>query len=1482
MNRAGRILTGIAVAAAAAVLMVLLIAVALFMIRPVRERLLDYAISAGGGAIPGDLKVERAHWPAPGTISVENAAWTDGPDTLAALESLEVSVDISELLSRDLHLRSLSALGIRADIAALTAAFEGGKTAETPAGGEQGGTPFPRKGSLPGLPSIAADSITLTAHRIDAPGGFDFRDLAIYAGVEARNGRSPSAVISHLSIGGTSTPLSVDSLYLAVDPAAYILKADGVVQLPRSNAAWLKASSSDDGTFRLSLTRSPGEAPPAATGIEISGRFERRGRDIEEVRLSARFLTPSVSDLAAFEALEGPLSDLGDLEGLAGRLEGRAEFSPFAASARLDITSSSWLDTLHVEGYHRPGISGLDTLLFGMPGLRIVSSGSLPPGPIDLSARIGVSGVEWIERIVPGMSAPEDLRADLSLRARDLEDDTGVGLQARGKAAAAGVSVDTLYVDATVPRDEGPYRIDLLAGSFDAALRTEAAINTGKRVIVDLSRPPGDAPGVEEVFLSGRLLYDTGSGLAEAEEIRLEGALGEWSIEGSVDSLRRTVFEMDAEWPAPPPLLRMALPAGSAAWDTLSAGWTRQGPFSLRASGSFEPGGDLPRIDAAASLLLPGPDLLAPFFLPGFPAEDLGPLALDLSAVPSTCGGTGSLVLGMDASPTGWLTAALAEVEVCADSVRIDTAAVFFEGIELEAGGSMAGGELDIEGSLVIPDSGAVRRIESIAGRELSISARGSVSVEGTASSPAVSARLDGRFFTPGFELPRFSLQGAYGERGLAISLRAREGLQAGPVAIDSLEAEWESSGDEPGIAPGRGRIEAAGLETRLLVTLDYDQDDHARTVTVDTLHAGFSGKTVSSRRPFIVSSRADTLSIEGMMIEGSAGRIEADGHVARRSADLEMQIDLVLPPKPRGLAIAERLWPGEVEASARLTGIWAGTIDGRVRRLTLGDGTRADILFEAGSDSSGASVSAAFVSPDDSLLTIVASMPPILAGSSASGNRLDAEIVFKGLPVPLNATSIRRESPDEIGLLSGTASAGGTFGAPSLAADLECRLRGGDELSKYRLLIDGEYPDTSGARSIDARLRLGKSSRSVLRAELVLPASLSIGSPWFSTGDSPMSLRIVSRGIGLDDLDPLFPPDMDMEGSFETEIELKGDPSNPDIDGFFRTGDMSAALADRARASIEADLALDGTLSGPSVDGRVTIVNALIRIPESSPELLPAEGDAVLWKAADSTFAAFDTAAVSVEETPGEEEPGIFEDLRFDVSVSIPGAFRIESERLSLELRGELQIVQKEERPALTGRLEPVRGRLLFMGRYFQINAGSVIFYGEDELNPSLDLSLTATVDEVDITIGLTGTADEPEIEISSDPQMDESDIMSLLLFGQRMDALDDSQTTLLQKRAAEVLAAFGAARLEQSLSKSLGVDMVTFQQSTRQPEQSALMLGKYINSRTLLKFEQGIENTANFLINLEYFITANLKVETSIDQSQETGIELKWTKEY
>jgi autotransporter translocation and assembly factor TamB len=238
--------------------------------------------------------------------------------------------------------------------------------------------------------------------------------------------------------------------------------------------------------------------------------------------------------------------------------------------------------------------------------------------------------------------------------------------------------------------------------------------------------------------------------------------------------------------------------------------------------------------------------------------------------------------------------------------------------------------------------------------------------------------------------------------------------------------------------------------------------------------------------------------------------------------------------------------------------------------------------------------------------------------------------------------------------------------------------------------------------------------------------------------------------------------------------------------------------------------------------------------------------------------------------------------DVDLDVTVTIPSGLWIRGQGMDVELAGDLRLIQKGTYPAVSGELQAIGGRLVFLGRTFHVDRGSVVFYGGDEIDPSMDLVLSTNVEGTTIRILLGGTTHEPELNLTSEPEFPEGDIMSLLVFGRTMDELDNEQMNLLGRRAADMAAAFGAAQLETRLSQQLGVDLVTIGRSSGQEGGTSLVIGKYLSPKVLLKYEQALEERARFFVNLEYFLSRHFKIETLIGHQSQSAVEFNWTREY
>ena len=128
-----------------------------------------------------------------------------------------------------------------------------------------------------------------------------------------------------------------------------------------------------------------------------------------------------------------------------------------------------------------------------------------------------------------------------------------------------------------------------------------------------------------------------------------------------------------------------------------------------------------------------------------------------------------------------------------------------------------------------------------------------------------------------------------------------------------------------------------------------------------------------------------------------------------------------------------------------------------------------------------------------------------------------------------------------------------------------------------------------------------------------------------------------------------------------------------------------------------------------------------------------------------------------------------------------------------------------------LAGALQTVHGSYAYQGRRFTLERdGTLRFVGGSSLDPLLGITATRTVSGVNIRAALRGSASAPELELTSSPALEESDILSLLLFNQPANELGAGQRNELAVQAAALASGFVVSPAISAVGKQLGLDFL------------------------------------------------------------------------
>ncbi len=330
----------------------------------------------------------------------------------------------------------------------------------------------------------------------------------------------------------------------------------------------------------------------------------------------------------------------------------------------------------------------------------------------------------------------------------------------------------------------------------------------------------------------------------------------------------------------------------------------------------------------------------------------------------------------------------------------------------------------------------------------------------------------------------------------------------------------------------------------------------------------------------------------------------------------------------------------------------------------------------------------------------------------------------------------------------------------------------------------------------------------------------------------------------------------------------------------------------------LDFDVTVNGALQKLDVSGRARVQRGRLEadkiLEQFNKTAYPTEGDAApAVTVAANAVASAGPAQVDDKRGPvppqasGQEKIAsgtLFDNANVDVKLVMPDdmVLRARDLRLSegsaglgstnLTLGGTLNF-RKQPGGNLTiiGGVDVVRGFYDFQGRRFDIVRGSEVqFHGNQPIDPTLKVDAERDISGVTAQVGLRGSARKPEIQLSSYPPLDQSDILSLIVFGQPVNSLGESQRVNLAQRAGNLALGAVAGPLANSVGEALNLDLFEIRAEGEGggPE---VALGSQVGSRIFIGLRQEFGKEDVSTVSFEYRLSRLLRLVTSVAQGVE-----------
>ena len=399
-----------------------------------------------------------------------------------------------------------------------------------------------------------------------------------------------------------------------------------------------------------------------------------------------------------------------------------------------------------------------------------------------------------------------------------------------------------------------------------------------------------------------------------------------------------------------------------------------------------------------------------------------------------------------------------------------------------------------------------------------------------------------------------------------------------------------------------------------------------------------------------------------------------------------------------------------------------------------------------------------------------------------------------------------------------------------------------------------------------------------------------------------------------------MFYPDWDSSGQLQLEVKAGGTFKHPDVNGTVHLVGASFQAPDSPLAAQNVNAALTvkngridiqnftgetggGTLSAqgfatyqPAVQFNATLIakNVRLRYPVGTRAIL--DGNLVLTGSGDSALLSgrvvverlsltkeFDLSTFADQFT-GNSSPSVgtnfAQNVKLNVALTSASEMALASSKLSVQGSANLMVRGTAAEPVLLGRTDITGGELFFNGNRYKVESGVIQFVNPVRTEPMVNVLVTTTVNQFNLSMNFTGPIDRLRTTYTSDPPLAPIDIINLLATGQTTEAASTGSTSPESVIAGQLTSQF-SSRVE----KLAGITSLTIDPQVGGAQGNGggrLAVQQRVTKNLFFTFSTDLTTSTGQIVQIEYQVSQRFAVSTIRDQNGGYTVQIKVHKSF
>jgi translocation and assembly module TamB len=293
-------------------------------------------------------------------------------------------------------------------------------------------------------------------------------------------------------------------------------------------------------------------------------------------------------------------------------------------------------------------------------------------------------------------------------------------------------------------------------------------------------------------------------------------------------------------------------------------------------------------------------------------------------------------------------------------------------------------------------------------------------------------------------------------------------------------------------------------------------------------------------------------------------------------------------------------------------------------------------------------------------------------------------------------------------------------------------------------------------------------------------------------------------------------------------------------------------------RSLLDANLAYSGTAEASTLNGRV-LIDSLSFTP-------------------DFDLAKFGDQFSTGTTTPSQ--PGFADTVKLAIGVQSQESLSAMSSQVSIAGSVAVRVGGTAANPVITGRTNLTSGELFYRNLRYEIQKGVVTFDDPNEIHPVMNVSVTTTVEQYNLTLSMRGPLDKLTTSYVSDPPLATADIINLIARGKTtQESAATSQST------DSMIASQAVSQLSSGVQKLAGISSLEIDPTiggNNQNPSARVAIQQRVTKNLLFTFSTDVSQPGSEIVQGEYQLNKRWSVSMARDQLGGVSVDGKYRKSF